>query len=57
MADANMSPEDFEKRLWFRKDQMHAMAPEGVSTCRSKKKTPKENGWKRKMTLSQPAAA
>ena len=39
MADGNMSPEDFEKRLWFRKDQMHVMAPEGVSTCRSKKKT------------------
>ena len=31
-----MSPEDFEKSLWFRKDQMHVIAPEGVSTCRSK---------------------
>ena len=36
-CDANMSPEDFEKSLWFRKDQMHVIAPEGVSTCRSKK--------------------
>ena len=35
-CDANMSPEDFEKSLWFRKDQMHVIAPEGVSTCRSK---------------------
>ena len=34
--DANMSPEDFEKSLWFRKDQVHAMAPGGVPTCRSK---------------------
>ena len=30
-----MSPEDFEQSLWFRKDQMHVIAPEGVSTCRS----------------------
>ena len=35
-CDANMSPEDFEKKLWFRKEQMHVMAPEGVSTCRSR---------------------
>ena len=35
-CDANMSPEDFEKNLWFRKDQMHVIAPEGVSTCRSR---------------------
>ena len=34
--DANMNPEDSEKSLWFRKDQMHVIAPEGVSTCRSK---------------------
>ena len=33
-CDANMSPEDFEKSLSFRKDQMHVIAPEGVSTCR-----------------------
>ena len=31
-----MSPEDFEKSLWFRKDQMHIIAPAGVSMCRSK---------------------
>ena len=31
-----MRPEDVEKSLWFRKDQMHVIAPEGVSTCRSK---------------------
>ena len=35
-CDANMSPEDFEKSLSFRKDQMHLIPPEGVSTCRSK---------------------
>ena len=35
-CDANMSPEDIEKSLWFRKDQMHVIAQEGVSTCRSK---------------------
>ena len=35
-CDANMCPEYFEKTLWFRKDQMHVIAPEGVSTCRSK---------------------
>ena len=35
-CDANISPEDFEKSLWFRKDQMHVIAPAGVSTCRSK---------------------
>ena len=35
-CDATMSPEDFEKTLWFRKDQMHVLAPAGVSTCRSK---------------------
>ena len=41
-CDANMSPEDFEKSLWFRKDNMHVIAPEGVSTCRSK--MPKKKG-------------
>ena len=35
-CDANMSPEDLEKSLWFRKNQIHVIAPEGVSTCRSK---------------------
>ena len=35
-CDADMSPEDSVKSLWFRKDQMHVIAPEGVSTCRSK---------------------
>ena len=35
-CDANTSPEDFEKSLWFWRDQMHVIAPEGVSTCRSK---------------------
>ena len=35
-SDANMSPEDFGKSFWFRKDQMHVIAPEGVSTCRPK---------------------
>ena len=55
-CDANMSPEDFEKNFWFRKDQMHVIAPEGVSTCWSKK-MPKENGWKRYMTVSWSAAA
>ena len=36
-CDANVTPKDFEKSFWFRKDQMHVIAPEGVSTCRSKK--------------------
>ena len=35
-CDASMSPEDFEKSFWFRKDQMHVTTPEGGSTCRSK---------------------
>ena len=35
-CDANMSPEDSEKSLCFRKEQMYVMAPEGVSTCRSR---------------------
>ena len=35
-CDADMSPEDFERSLRFRKDQMHEIAPERVSTCRSK---------------------
>ena len=35
-CDANMSPQDFEKSLSFRKDQIHLIAPAGVSTCRSK---------------------
>ena len=34
--DANMTPEDFERILWFRNDRMHVIAPEGVSTCRSR---------------------
>ena len=34
-CDANMRPEDFEKSLWFGKHQMHVIAPEGLSTCRS----------------------
>ena len=36
-CDANMSPQDFEKSLWFRKDQMHVIAPEGGSTVQIKK--------------------
>ena len=36
-CDADMSPEDFEKSLWLRKNQMHVAAPEKASTCRSKK--------------------
>ena len=49
-CDANMSPEDFEKSLWFRKEQMFVISPGGVSTCRSK--MPKENGWRRYMIMS-----
>ena len=33
-CDANISPVDFEKGLWFRKDRMHL--PEKASPCRSK---------------------
>ena len=44
-SDANMSPEDFEKSLWFRKDQMHVIAPDGVPMCRSKKAKVVEEGY------------
>ena len=27
-CDATMNAEDFEKSLWFRKDQMHVIAPD-----------------------------
>ena len=47
---ANTSPEDFEKSLWFWRDQMHVIAPAGVSTCRSKK-CQKENKLRRYMTM------
>ena len=36
-CDANMSPVDFKKNLWFRSRHMFIKAPgEDVSTCRSK---------------------
>ena len=35
-CDANMCPEDFEKSLWFQREQMHVVAPKEASTCRSK---------------------
>ena len=35
-CDANMCPEDFEKSLWFQREQMHVVAPQEASTCRSK---------------------
>ena len=50
VCDANTGAEDFEKSLWFGKDQLHVIAPEGASTCR--KKMPKENGWRRYMIMS-----
>ena len=31
-----MFPDDFEKRFWFEREQMHAVAPKEASTCRSK---------------------
>ena len=31
-----MCPEDFEKSLWFQKEQVHVVAPKEASTCRSK---------------------
>ena len=34
-CDANMSPEDFEKSMWFSSRQMFVEAPKEVSTCRS----------------------
>ena len=52
-CDANMSLEDFEKRLWFRKDRMHVIAPDGASTSRSK--NAEENGLRKFMTMSLPA--
>ena len=45
-CDAIMSPEDFEKSLWFRKDQMNVIAPAGAPTCRSKKKRQRRMGGK-----------
>ena len=44
-CDANMSPVDFEKSLRFRKDRMHVIAFDGVSTCWSKKR--KEHGLRK----------
>ena len=35
-CDANMGPEDFDKSLWFQREQMHVVAPKEASTCRSK---------------------
>ena len=29
--DADVSPEDFEKSLWFPKDRKHVIAPDGWS--------------------------
>ena len=57
-CDAIMSPEDFEKSLWFRKDSNACNSSSRAPTCRlKKKKTPKENGWERYMTMSWLAAA
>ena len=36
VCDANMSPEDFEKSMWFQSKQMCIEAPKEASTCRSK---------------------
>ena len=33
--DASMSPVEFQKSLWFQRNQMHVVAPEKSSTCRS----------------------
>ena len=35
-CDADMSPVDFEKSLWFQRNRMHVVAPVKASTCRSK---------------------
>ena len=35
-CDANICPEDFEKRLCFQRELMHVVAPEEATTCRSK---------------------
>ena len=53
-CDANMSPADFENSLWFRKDQMHAIAPE---LQRAGRKVPRENGLRRLVTMSLLAIA
>ena len=37
-CDANMCPEDSEKSLLFSRELMHAVAPKGASTCRSKER-------------------
>ena len=41
-CDANMCPKDFEKSLWFQREQVHVVPPKEASTCRSK--GPK-GGW------------
>ena len=51
-CDANMSPVDFEKSLRFPEDHMHVTAPEGVSTCWSKKCQRRMNGLRRFMTMA-----
>ena len=35
-CDANMCPEDFEKSLWFQREQMYLVVPKEASACRSK---------------------
>ena len=52
---ANMSPVDFVKRLWFRKDQMHVVAPEKL--LRAGQKVQRENGLRRFMAVSLRATA
>ena len=45
-----MCPEDFEKSLWFQKEQMHVVPPKEASTCRSK--GPKDEWLKESMITS-----
>ena len=54
-CDANMSPVDFEKSLWFRKDRMHVIVPGEFP--RAGRKVPKENGLRKSMTMSLLATA
>ena len=49
-CDANMCPEDFEKSLWFQKEQLCVVAPKEASTCRSKGS--KGSGLKEPMIMS-----
>ena len=50
-CDADMSPAEFDKSLWFQKNQMHVVAPERAFHVQVKK-VRRENGLRRFTTTS-----